>query len=128
MDFKEKKAIYRQIAENLADQILLEKYKEGDKISSVREMAVQAEVNPNTVMRAYEYLQRNEIIQTKRGMGYFVSQGALANIKVLKREAFVQGELPYFFKNIYLLDMDFDTITEQYKNYIKQYTNTYENK
>lgn len=128
MDFKEKKAIYLQIAEHLADQILLGSYNEGEKVRSVREMAVHAEVNPNTVMRAYEYLQRNEIIDTQRGKGYFVREGAKKQILSLKKEAFVKDELPYFFKNIYLLELDFEELKAQYKTFIDHYNTKNENK
>ena len=56
MEFKETPAIYIQIAQYVCEQILLEKWKLGDKLISIRDMAVNMQVNPNTVQRAYDFL------------------------------------------------------------------------
>ena len=55
MEFKETPAIYIQIAQYVCEQILLEKWKLGDKLISIRDMAVNMQVNPNTVQRAYDF-------------------------------------------------------------------------
>ena len=127
MEFIDKKAIYLQIAEFVCDKILLEEYTENDKIPSIRELAVQVEVNPNTVQRSYEYLQQNEIIITQRGRGYFVNENAKKVIKKLRREAFLENDLPQFFKNIYLLEIDISEIELRYKAFLKEYTSDIEN-
>ena len=61
MNFKESRAIYLQIADRICDDILLGQYEEEGRISSVREYASIVEVNANTVMRSYEYLQSQEL-------------------------------------------------------------------
>ena len=119
MEFKESQAIYLQIADHLCEQILLEKWKPDDRIPSVRELAVQLEVNPNTVMRTCEYLQQYDIIYNKRGIGYFVSENAGKKIILLKKERFLANELPQFFRNIYLLDMELDELKPHYEKYKK---------
>jgi DNA-binding transcriptional regulator YhcF (GntR family) len=119
MEFKESQAIYLQIADHLCEQILLDKWKPDDRIPSVRELAVQLEVNPNTVMRTCEYLQQYDIIYNKRGIGYFVSINAGNKIKQLKKERFLANELPQFFRNIYLLDMELDELKPHYEKYKK---------
>lgn len=68
MNFKESRAIYLQIADRICDDILLGQYEEEWRIPSVREYASIVEVNANTVMRSYEYLQSQEVIYNKRGM------------------------------------------------------------
>ncbi len=73
MEFNNHRAIYLQIAEMICERILLGQFREDERIPSVREMAVQLEVNPNTVMRTFEFLQAKDIITNKRGVGYFVS-------------------------------------------------------
>ena len=78
MDFSESKAIYQQIADYVCEQVLMGKWKENDRILSVRELGVQLEVNPNTVLRAYDFLQRSGIISNRRGIGYFASEDAIA--------------------------------------------------
>ena len=73
MKFKESKSIYLQIADRICDEILQGQYTEEERILSVREYAATVEVNANTVVRTYDYLQGQEIIYNKRGIGYFVS-------------------------------------------------------
>ena len=80
MEFREKQAIYLQIAEYVCDQILLKKWLAAEKILSIRDLAIALEVNPNTVQRTYDFLQQLEIISNKRGVGYFVEKEAEARI------------------------------------------------
>ena len=79
---------------------------EGQKITSVRELAATIEVNPNTVMRTYSYLQEAGVIQNKRGVGYFVSPGASQKINNMQRKEFVEKELPEFIRKMELLKID----------------------
>lgn len=81
MIFSNDKAIYVQIAERLSDEILAGKYKEDERIPSVREYAVLLEVNANTTVKAYDLLATDEIIYNKRGLGYFVSAGARSRLR-----------------------------------------------
>ena len=106
MDFNNTQAIYLQIADYVCDQIQLQLWQTDDKIPSVRDMAVSLEVNPNTVMRSYEHLQQQEIIHTRRGMGYFVSENAAHKIMEVRRAQFFKEELPLFFRKIYRLGIE----------------------
>jgi len=115
MEFRDNQAIYLQIAEYICERILLKQWKIGDKIASVRELAIQLEVNPNTVVRTYEFLQQKEIIFTKRGMGFFVSDEAEDKVLAFRKDEFLGNELPVFFKNVHLLGLDFDFIKEKYE-------------
>eukprot|EP00825_Cyclidium_porcatum_P021592 TRINITY_DN24029_c0_g1_i2.p1 TRINITY_DN24029_c0_g1~~TRINITY_DN24029_c0_g1_i2.p1 ORF type:complete len:119 (+),score=14.05 TRINITY_DN24029_c0_g1_i2:257-613(+) len=81
MNFKETRPIYLQIAERICDEILSGEFKEEERVTSIRDYSALVEVNPNTVMRTYDYLQQQEIIFNKRGIGYFVSQGAVKMIR-----------------------------------------------
>ena len=82
----------------------------GDKAKSVRELAVMFEVNPNTVMRSYDYLQNNGIFLNKRGIGFFVTDDAVEKIKFLRKREFMEEEVPVFIKNVKLLDIDVNEI------------------
>jgi GntR family transcriptional regulator len=119
MEFKDNPAIYIQIAEYVCEQILLKKWKLGDKIISIRELAVQIEVNPNTVQRAYDLLQQQNIITNKRGIGYFTEDDAMERILSFRREQFMENELPVFLRNIYLLKIDFKEIKIQFYQFVK---------
>lgn len=68
MDFNDKQSIYLQIVDFLNEQILLERWQSEERIPSVRELASMVEVNPNTVMRSFEFLQQQEVIYNKRGI------------------------------------------------------------
>ena len=117
MEFRETQAIYLQIGDYICEQVLLGRWNEGDRILSVRELGVALQVNPNTVMRTFEFLQNLEIIFNKRGVGYFVSADAKQKIMDYRKKQFVEQELPLFFKNIYLLKMDFDEMKVMYQRY-----------
>jgi GntR family transcriptional regulator len=118
MEFREKQAIYLQIAEYVCEQILLQKWKIGDKILSIRDLAINLEVNPNTVMRTYDFLQQQEIIVNKRGIGYFVAEDSETKILAFRRQQFMENELPVFFRNLYLLNIDMETLAPQYEQFI----------
>ncbi len=119
MDFRENPAIYIQIAEYVCEQILLKKWNLGDKIISIRDLAISMEVNPNTVQRAYDFLQQREIIANKRGIGYFVEDSAMERILSFRREQFMENDLPVFLRNIYLLKIDFKEIKSQFEQFVK---------
>jgi len=120
MNFKENKAIYLQIAERICDKILLGEYKEEERVPSVREYAAIVEVNFNTVMRSFEYLQATEIIFNKRGIGYFVATGAAEKIHSIRKDFFLQNEINDFFRQINMLEIPIHEIVEMYNKYNKQ--------
>ncbi|MES2417875.1 MAG: GntR family transcriptional regulator [Bacteroidota bacterium] len=120
MEFRDNKAIYLQIAEYVCEHILLTKWAADEKIPSVRELAVELEVNPNTVMRTYELLQNKNIIMNKRGIGFFVTDTAVVNVKDYRKTQFMEEELPVVFRNVYLLNIDFDELQSRYQTFVKE--------
>lgn len=114
MEFRQNKAIYLQISDIICENILLKKWVKGDRIPSVREMAVSIEVNPNTVQRTYTYLQEKGIIYNKRGIGYFVTENAFELTVELKKKEFVNDECPHFFRIMDLLQLSFNDLKEIY--------------
>lgn len=120
MNFKENKAIYLQIADRICDEILLGQYPEEGRIPSVREYAAIVEVNANTTMRTFDYLQSQNIIYNKRGIGYFVSTGARELIHCLRRNIFMKEELEYFFRQLYTLGIPMKEIDTLYQEFIKK--------
>ena len=112
MTFSNDKAIYLQMADRLCDEILAGKYKDDDRIPSVREYAVMLEVNTNTAVKAYEELARANIIYNKRGLGYFVTKGASKKILKERKRLFMKEHLPEMFRQMRLLDIDIKDIVE----------------
>lgn len=73
-EFQASNPIYLQIVERICYQIVRKELRPGDKLLSVREMAVQSGVNPNTIQRTYGELERMGIVETRRGQGTFVRE------------------------------------------------------
>ncbi|MBU3914403.1 GntR family transcriptional regulator [bacterium] len=92
MEFNKDKAIFLQIADSLFEAILAGKWREESRIPSVRDMAISMEVNPNTIIRTYAYLQEKEIIYNRRGIGYFVASKAINKVISLKKEVFIKTD------------------------------------
>ncbi len=114
MKFKESRPIYLQIADRICDEIRQGVYPEDGRIPSVREYAALVEVNANTVVRTYDWLQSQEIIYTRRGLGYFVSPGAGEKIFTLRKATFFATDLPEFFKQLRALEIPIEEIVRMY--------------
>lgn len=116
MDFTDRQPIYKQISDYFCKQILEKKWKPDDRVPSVREIAVQMEVNPNTAMRAFQILQDQEILINKRGIGHFIAEGAYQKTLELQRNEFIENELPVFFKKMKMLGFSCDELDDIYEN------------
>ena len=120
MNFKESKSIYLQIADRICDEILQGQYQEEERIPSVREYAATVEVNANTVVRSFDYLQGQDIIYNKRGLGYFVAQGGRERILELRKAVFLRDELPEFFRQLEMLDIPLSDVEKMYQDYLQK--------
>lgn len=114
MDFNQHKPIYLQIVEQIEDKILSGALKADERIDSVREMATALGVNPNTVMRSYEFLERGEVIYNKRGVGFFISTEAREKIKFSRKKNFLENEIPTLFAKMDLLEVDIAEVVNLY--------------
>jgi len=114
MDFKETQPIYMQIADWACEQILVDKWKSEERALSVRELGALLEVNPNTVVRAYDFLETKEILVNKRGVGFFIAPSAADKIREFRKERFFEEELPVVFKTMKLLNIEINEITKRF--------------
>jgi len=73
IEFDNNLPIYIQIMNYIKGEIVTGKLKPGDRIPSVRELASELQINPNTVQRTFQELEREEIVETRRGMGRYVT-------------------------------------------------------
>lgn len=96
MEYSEHKPIYLQNVDLMQEKIVSGEWQEEERIPSVREMGAMVGVNPNTVVRSYQLLETQDIIYNKRGLGYFVKEGAVARIKENVKKEFIGSELPQF--------------------------------
>ena len=110
MEFRKQKPIYLQIAERLMEQVLAGQLAADDRMPSVRDVAASMGVNPNTVMRTFDYLQGEEIIFNRRGVGYFVAGDAKEKIMALQRKEFLEEELPLIRQKMQLLGISINEL------------------
>ena len=120
MEFTETQAIYQQVADHVCEMILRAGWPEEGRIPSVRELAMDLQVNPNTVNKGYAYLQDRGIIYNQRGIGYFASEGAADLTRKLKRTDFVANEIPRVFKTMTLIGMDLPELADLWEEFRRQ--------
>jgi len=110
VEFRDNQAIYMQIADIMSENVLSGAWKPGERIPSIRETAETSQVNPNTVMRTYGFLEEKGIIRNQRGVGFFLSDDAYEITRRLKRENFESRELPRMFRIMDLLSIRIDDL------------------
>lgn len=115
-------AIYLQIADYVCEKVLLKEWVGDDKIPSVRELAVELEVNPNTVARTYEFLKQQDIIYDKRGIGYFISPNGYKNAVTYRKHEFTEKEMPAVFRIMFMLGIEMDDLKPRFEKFKKQYS------
>lgn len=115
MEFSQPKGIYLQIADQIRDRILEGRLTAGERIPSIRELAIDLGVNPNTVTKSYQTLMEHRIINNQRGLGYFVDSDAKQRILGDRRKEFVREELPRLFRTMRQLDIGIDELVEYYQ-------------
>ena len=110
MEFSEPRGIYLQIADRIRERILRGEWKTGERIPSIRELAVELGVNPNTVTKSYQKLLERELISNQRGRGYFVSENAAERALNEMKEEFMRDELPRIIGTMRLLGIGLEEI------------------
>jgi DNA-binding transcriptional regulator YhcF (GntR family) len=119
MDFRDDKPIYLQIVDIVCEEILSGRWSMSGKIPSVRDLGTTLKVNPHTVLRSYEYLEANKIIENKRGVGFFITLEGSEQILKARRDSFYKDDLPHFFKLLNSLGItiiEVDKLYLEYKN------------
>ena len=118
MNFNETKPIYLQITDYIYDRIISNLLREGDRIPSIRELGGELEVNPNTVMRSYEWLSERKIIFNRRGVGFFICDGARELIIKHRKEELVERELKTIAQTMIQLDVSIEEINSSLKTHL----------
>lgn len=123
MQFSDNQPIWLQIYDLACRAIVSGKWPEGERIPSVRELAVTLQVNPNTVMRAYDKLESDGLILTRRGMGFFVTEGSQARTLEAQRREFIRVDLRAVFARMDELGIDMNDLQIFHDNYLKRKDN-----
>lgn len=117
MEFKDNIPIYLQIEQYLYRQIALGKMKAGEKIPSVRKLALELTVNVNTVQRALQEMNTQGILYTKRGEGNFVTEDTELLSKT--KQSLIDNVLAEFVQNMEKLGVKQDELVSTLENYLE---------
>jgi len=100
MDWNDSQPIYRQLRGRIVAMILDGVLKEGDPLPSVRTVAAEYRLNPLTVMKAYDELAAEQLVEKRRGLGLFINDGARAALLAGEREKFLNEQWPHILETI----------------------------
>lgn len=106
LDYKDSRPIYEQVVEKLQELMLLGVLEEDDQMPSVRSLAMELSINPNTIQRAYGELERQGYIYMVKGRGSFV--GSIRRLKEARRQK-LAGSMRELARAAVSLDMDCET-------------------
>ena len=102
--------IYRQLKERVIGMMLDGALKPGDALPSVRQVAAEYQLNPITVSKAYQELVDDNLVEKRRGIGMYVSEGASEKLLASERERFVREEWPAMVERIRRLGIDIEQL------------------
>lgn len=103
---------FTHIIDYITEGILSGKYQEEGRIPSVRDLAVLMQVAPNTVVHAYDKLAARELIYTQRGLGFFVTTGALERVRSQRRTLFLDETIPQIRREAKLIGITSEELRE----------------
>lgn len=104
--WNDKQPIYQQLKDKIVTSILNGVFPEGQSIPSVRQVAEQYQLNPLTVLKAYQMLVDDMILEKHRGLGMFVKDKARAQLHALEKKRFIEEEWPAILQRIQQLGID----------------------
>jgi GntR family transcriptional regulator len=102
--------IYRQLKEKVVGMMLDGLLKPGDALPSVRQIAADYQLNPITVSRAYQELVDETLVEKRRGLGMYVTDGARDKLLATERERFLREDWPAMLERIRRLGLDLETL------------------
>ena len=102
--------IYRQLKDRVIGMMLDGALKAGDALPSVRQVAAQYQLNPITVSKAYQELVDENLVEKRRGIGMYVTEGASEKLLASERERFVREEWPAMVERIRRLGLDLEQL------------------
>ena len=104
--FNDSQPIFLQIRQRIVEMILKKAVKEGESLPSVRQIATDLSVNPLTVTKAYDGLVDIGVVESRRGMGMFVNEGAREKLLAHERQKFLTEDWPRIVTQIRALELD----------------------
>ena len=114
-NWNDNQPIYRQLRDRVVEMILEGVLGDGDALPSVRNVAAEYRLNPLTVLKGYQELVDEGLVEKKRGRGMFVRDGARKNLLTDERELFIKEQWPAVVATIGRLGLDIDELCGQAK-------------
>ena len=111
-EWNDSQPIYRQLRDRVAAMILDGVLKDGDPLPSVRNVAAEHRVNPITVLKGYQQLVDEDLVETKRGLGMFVKPGARDLLLSGDRERFLANDWPRIHATIQRLGLTLEELLD----------------
>jgi GntR family transcriptional regulator len=111
-NWSDNQPIYRQLRDRVVAMILEDALKEGDPLPSVRSVAAEYQINPLTVLKGYQSLVDEGLVEKRRGLGMFVREGARRNLMKNEREQFLKNEWPQIMQRIQRLGLDVQELVD----------------
>jgi GntR family transcriptional regulator len=105
--------IYRQLRDRVVAMILDGVLKQGDALPSVRQVAADFQLNPITVSKAYQELVDEQLVDKRRGLGMYVTEGARDALMRSERERFLTEEWPLLYARLKRMGLDLKTLLDQ---------------
>jgi GntR family transcriptional regulator len=105
LEWNDTEPIYRQVRDRVVAMLLDGVLKEGDQLPSVRHVAAEYRVNPLTVLKGYQQLVDEQLVETKRGLGMFIRPGARNLLLQGERQRFLAEQWPRVFATIQRLGL-----------------------
>jgi GntR family transcriptional regulator len=121
-EWNDNQPIYRQLRDRVVAMILDGVLKEGDPLPSVRNVATDYRVNPLTVLKGYQGLVDEELVEKRRGLGMFVKQGARKLLLKAERQKFLSEEWPRICETIQRLGLNAEELLDGQSNGQKKNT------
>jgi GntR family transcriptional regulator len=109
--------IYRQLRDRVVAMILDGVLKQGDALPSVRQVAADFQINPITVSKAYQELVDENLVEKRRGLGMYVTEGARNALMKSERERFLSDEWPTLYARLTRLGLTLEQLMEQTRHH-----------
>src|SRR5687767_313186 len=115
-EWNDSQPIYRQLRDRIVAMILDGVLNEGDPLPSVRTVAAEYRVNPITVLKGYQQLVEEQLVETRRGRGMFINAGARELLMAAERQRFLTEQWPRIHATIQRLGLTAEELLEATRN------------
>nr|WP_277602434.1 GntR family transcriptional regulator [Parahaliea mediterranea] len=113
VEWNDKQPIYRQLRDRVVERIMDGSFAEGEAVPSVRQVAADFQINHLTVGKAYQELVDAGLLEKRRGLGMFVTDGARRALTTGEQERFLEEEVPAFAERVRVLGLDMGNVVKQ---------------